>query len=43
MLRISFNTSFGIKLKLCEKLKEIPEAKNEVTEYLEMLDKFKRA
>ena len=37
------NTSFGISLKLFNKLKSNPEAQSVVTEYFEMWDKFKRA
>lgn len=35
------NTSFGIKLSLYLRLKEVPEANNAVTEYLDMWNKFK--
>lgn len=36
------NTTYGLKLKLFKKLRDYPEAKNEVTEYLEMWERFKR-
>jgi hypothetical protein len=37
------NTSFGIKLKLYKRLRDLPEAQDAVTEYKEMWYKFKGA
>ena len=37
------NTSFGLKLTLFKKLKNYPEAKDAVADYLEIWEQFKRA